>query len=163
MRALVGKVHACLAGSSIGAQPCAGTLCFHFCVSDVATMTHQAAAVAVPHCSLQQLCVPPYLLVAVTLIPLQDAAALRSLMEAETLDALLLQEHKLQETHIDKVIADAGLQGWHVTFNCSTAKKGYAGVATLCRRAALRMLRGCQSAPLSRGWLQMCAVIVDCC
>lgn len=31
------------------------------------------------------------------------------------------------------VVQLVGLQDWHVTFNCSTAKKGYSGTATLCR------------------------------
>lgn len=45
----------------------------------------------------------------------------------------VLQETKLQESHVEEVIKQVGLQGWHVTFNCSTAKKGYSGTATLCR------------------------------
>jgi exonuclease III len=45
----------------------------------------------------------------------------------------LLQETKLQESHVADVVQQVGLQDWHVTFNCSTAKKGYSGTATLCR------------------------------
>jgi exonuclease III len=45
----------------------------------------------------------------------------------------VLQETKLQESHVEEVVKQVGLQGWHVTFNCSTAKKGYSGTATLCR------------------------------
>lgn len=44
-----------------------------------------------------------------------------------------VQETKLQESHVDEVVSQLGLEGWHVTFNCSTAKKGYSGTATLCR------------------------------
>lgn len=47
--------------------------------------------------------------------------------------AAVVQETKLQESHVEEVIKQVGLQGWHVTFNCSTAKKGYSGTATLCR------------------------------
>jgi exonuclease III len=45
----------------------------------------------------------------------------------------LVQEHKLQEVHVADVVQQVGLEGWHITFNCSTAKKGYSGTATLCR------------------------------
>lgn len=49
---------------------------------------------------------------------------------------LCLQETKLQEAHVSDMIEQVGLQDWHVTFNCSTAKKGYSGTATLCRSVA---------------------------
>lgn len=47
-----------------------------------------------------------------------------------------LQETKLQEAHVSDMIEQVGLHDWHVTFNCSTAKKGYSGTATLCRSVA---------------------------
>ena len=34
---------------------------------------------------------------------------------------------------MEKIVQEPGLTDWHVTFNCSTAKKGYSGTATLCR------------------------------
>jgi hypothetical protein len=39
----------------------------------------------------------------------------------------------LQEGDVEKIVKETGLTDWHVTFNCSTAKKGYSGTATLCR------------------------------
>jgi hypothetical protein len=38
------------------------------------------------------------------------------------------------------VVEQVGLQAWHVTFNCSTAKKGYSGTATLCRWGTKKFL-----------------------
>lgn len=55
--------------------------------------------------------------------------------EKQFLLTTLLQEHKLQEVHVEDVVQQVGLEGWHLTFNCSTAKKGYSGTATLCRCA----------------------------
>lgn len=48
------------------------------------------------------------------------------------------------------VVQQVGLQDWHVTFNCSTAKKGYSGTATLCRWVQLVPLvcRGIHAAAL---------------
>lgn len=68
---------------------------------------------------------------------LQDAEAIKNVIQLEHLDALCLQEHKLQANHVEDVVKAAGLENWHVTFNCSTAKKGYSGTATLCRCVVL--------------------------
>jgi exonuclease III len=43
------------------------------------------------------------------------------------------QEHKLQEAHVQEVVRQVGLEGWHTAFNCSVAKKGYSGTATFTR------------------------------
>eukprot|EP00878_Enallax_costatus_P035708 GHUV01039909.1.p1 GENE.GHUV01039909.1~~GHUV01039909.1.p1 ORF type:complete len:259 (+),score=66.25 GHUV01039909.1:72-848(+) len=68
---------------------------------------------------------------------LQDAEAIKNVIQLEHLDALCLQEHKLQASHVEEVVKAAGLEDWHVTFNCSTAKKGYSGTATLSREKPL--------------------------
>jgi hypothetical protein len=39
----------------------------------------------------------------------------------------------VQVGDVEKIVREMGLTDWHVTFNCSTAKKGYSGTATLCR------------------------------
>lgn len=65
---------------------------------------------------------------------MQDAAALHKLVVDEQLDAICLQETKLQCAHIEDMAAAAGLQDWTIVWNCATAKKGYAGTATLCRQ-----------------------------
>lgn len=72
----------------------------------------------------------------------KDAESLRRLVEAEQLDAVCLQETKLQESHVADVVQQVGLQDWHVTFNCSTGKKGYSGTATLCRQKPLSVKCG---------------------
>jgi hypothetical protein len=41
--------------------------------------------------------------------------------------------HAVQVGDVEKIVKETGLTDWHVTFNCSTAKKGYSGTATLCR------------------------------
>ena len=51
---------------------------------------------------------------------------------------LLLQEHKLQESHcaeVDAALA-AALPGWRAHWSCSTDKKGYSGVALLAAPGA---------------------------
>ena len=68
-------------------------------------------------------------------------ANLRRIWEEERPDVLFLAEHKLQESHCEeaeaKIVEGAlggasGFQG-EVHWNCSTAKKGYSGVACILR------------------------------
>eukprot|EP00879_Flechtneria_rotunda_P028821 GHRR01031051.1.p1 GENE.GHRR01031051.1~~GHRR01031051.1.p1 ORF type:complete len:369 (+),score=113.21 GHRR01031051.1:241-1347(+) len=72
----------------------------------------------------------------------KDAAVLRELLATEQVDAICLQEHKLQADHVEATVLAAGLSDWHVTFNCSIAKKGYSGTATLCRDKPLNVQVG---------------------
>ncbi|WIA12732.1 hypothetical protein OEZ85_006370 [Tetradesmus obliquus] len=72
----------------------------------------------------------------------KDAEVLKKLVALEQLDAVCLQETKLQERDVEKIVQEAGLTDWHVTFNCSTAKKGYSGTATLCREKPLSIRVG---------------------
>lgn len=66
----------------------------------------------------------------------QDAGAISALVVAEAADVLCLQETKLQDQHCEGVEASLGLgPGWHCTWNCSQAAKGYSGTAILSRRA----------------------------
>jgi exodeoxyribonuclease III len=61
------------------------------------------------------------------------------LAEAEALDVLCLQEHKLQEgQHCEDAGAAlaAELPGWGLHWSCSTTRKGYSGTALLCRPGA---------------------------
>jgi AP endonuclease-1 len=64
-------------------------------------------------------------------------ATLRHLVDCEEVDVLMLQETKLQEQHVLGV-QDALLEvlgstsgSWRASWACSTARKGYSGVATL--------------------------------
>ncbi|KAF6251643.1 Endonuclease/exonuclease/phosphatase [Scenedesmus sp. NREL 46B-D3] len=82
----------------------------------------------------------------------KDAEALKKLVAQEQLDAVCLQETKLQVGDVEKIVKEAGLTDWHVTFNCSTAKKGYSGTATLCRPAWAPHIVCC-SEELSDVWL----------
>jgi exonuclease III len=47
-----------------------------------------------------------------------------------------LQEIKLQEKHVDDVVASLPLDGWALHWNCSADKAGYSGVAIFYRKAA---------------------------
>ena len=58
------------------------------------------------------------------------------------LQVLCLQETKLQESHVADALAGLGLPGWAATFSCSAEKKGYSGVATLCRQKPLSVVCG---------------------
>lgn len=65
--------------------------------------------------------------------------ALQKIVEDEKPDILCLNEHKLQEIHVDdmKVKLSLLLPDYPVNlqhFTCSTAKKGYSGVAILIRK-----------------------------
>jgi endonuclease/exonuclease/phosphatase family metal-dependent hydrolase len=62
-------------------------------------------------------------------------AALKAIIEKESPDVLCIQEHKLQEAHVDNAregIAEL-LPGYSQHWTCSTQKKGYAGVATFVK------------------------------
>ena len=73
----------------------------------------------------------------------EGCATLRALVDDEDVDVLLLQETKLQEIHVPAVEAQllellgggggGGASTWRVSWSCSTARKGYSGVATLWR------------------------------
>ena len=60
----------------------------------------------------------------------------RRIVDAEQPDVIALQEHKLQETHVADLTAKlrALLPEYPtVVFACSSVKKGYSGVAVLCK------------------------------
>ena len=54
---------------------------------------------------------------------------MKQLVEAENADVVCLQETKLQDKATEQMEALLGLTGWHCSWNCSTAKKGYSGTA----------------------------------
>ncbi len=58
---------------------------------------------------------------------------------------LCIQEHKLQEAKVPevKVKLEEQLPGWTSVFDCSTVRKGYAGVAMLFRPGYVWMACGC--------------------
>ncbi len=72
----------------------------------------------------------------------QDAATLSSLVQREAPDVICLQEHKLQEQHVEAVGAQLGLPGWRQHWTCSRAKLGYSGVVTLTREEPLSVSYG---------------------
>ena len=60
----------------------------------------------------------------------------RKIVDAEQPDVIALQEHKLQDAHVEDLTKKlkALLPEYPtVTFACSTVKKGYSGVAVLCK------------------------------
>lgn len=69
--------------------------------------------------------------------------ALPNLVREHGIDILCLQEHKLQETHLDDpklkirghLLEEEGYDGY---YTCSTAKKGYSGTAVFVRRRNLK-------------------------
>jgi hypothetical protein len=71
---------------------------------------------------------------------------LKLLNEKESFDVLLLQEHKLQEAHIDEIrrVLESEVFGeeWHYYWNCSTEKKGYSGVALISKTEPLSVAYG---------------------
>ena len=77
--------------------------------------------------------------------PAKDAArrdALQKLVQDEKPDVLCLNEHKLQETHVEDMKEELAslLPDYPVSlqhFTCSTAKKGYSGVAMLIRKGGV--------------------------
>ena len=68
--------------------------------------------------------------------------SLRQLVTERRTDVLLLQETKLQESNVaeveDNLLGVLGSAGgvWRAAWSCSTARKGYSGVATLWRTDA---------------------------
>ncbi|PRW45261.1 apurinic endonuclease-redox [Chlorella sorokiniana] len=72
----------------------------------------------------------------------QNVPSLPALVEAEKADVLCLQEIKLQADHCEGVLAELGLPGWHVTWNCSKDKKGYSGTAILSKDSPLSVSCG---------------------
>ncbi|EOD29172.1 hypothetical protein EMIHUDRAFT_99628 [Emiliania huxleyi CCMP1516] len=69
----------------------------------------------------------------------EGRSTLRRLVDEEGVDVLMLQETKLQESHVAEVEAAlyealGGGEAWRAAWACSTARKGYAGVSTLWRR-----------------------------
>lgn len=91
---------------------------------------------------------PPLLLQGLRALLQKDAGALTRLVAAEQPDVLCLQETKLQAEHVSdaeassKLLASAGGPFSQAHFNCSTAKKGYSGVAVFCRSPALSVAKG---------------------
>ncbi len=79
-------------------------------------------------------------------------ADLKLLNEKEAFDVVVIQEHKLQESHV------SGLQqtletdvfdnaGYHYYWNCSTDKKGYSGVAIISKTKPLSVEYGIDGLP----------------
>lgn len=68
----------------------------------------------------------------------RDAEALKNLASREEVDVLCIQEHKLQEKHVEDLQEQVlgTMEGWDVSWSCSTAKPGYSGTAILYRKAA---------------------------
>ena len=61
---------------------------------------------------------------------------LRKIVDTEQPDVIALQEHKLQEQHVADLIDQLKVllpEYPTVQFTCSTVKKGYSGVAVLCK------------------------------
>ena len=77
---------------------------------------------------------------------------LKLLSEKEAFDVMVIQEHKLQESHVSglqqtlesDVFGDAG---YHYYWNCSTEKKGYSGVAIISRTKPLSVDYGIEGLP----------------
>lgn len=65
-----------------------------------------------------------------------------ALAEAEGADVVCLQEIKLQGDHCTDIAKELNLPGWHVSWNCSTDKKGYSGTAILSRAEPLSVSSG---------------------
>jgi len=77
---------------------------------------------------------------------------LKLLYETEKFDVLAIQEHKLQESHVDdlqKTLEDDvfGGAGFHYHWNCSTEKKGYSGVAVVSKTKPLSVEYGIDGLP----------------
>ena len=68
-----------------------------------------------------------------TVPDMQNPAAIKELVEAEDADVVCLQETKMQDKAIEQMEALMGLTGWHHSWNCSTAKKGYSGTAIVSK------------------------------
>jgi exonuclease III len=68
----------------------------------------------------------------------RDEQALKNLVALEEVDVLCIQEHKLQEKHVEELEVQVlgTLDGWGVSWSCSTAKAGYSGTAILYSKAA---------------------------
>ncbi|KAL6779980.1 hypothetical protein ACKKBG_A14550 [Auxenochlorella protothecoides x Auxenochlorella symbiontica] len=74
----------------------------------------------------------------------KDPTAIASLIAREQPHVLCLQEIKLQTSHCDEELHDLLALGpeWQITWNCSTAKKGYSGTAILTRIPPLSTVCG---------------------
>lgn len=68
----------------------------------------------------------------------RDAEALKNLAALEEVDVLCIQEHKLQEKHVEELEEQVlgHMEGWGISWSCSTAKAGYSGTAILYRKDA---------------------------
>lgn len=77
----------------------------------------------------------------------QTPTALKSLASQHHADVICVQETKLQESAVDEVkcILSTHLPKWRCYFRCSTAKKGYSGVATFCREKPVAVRYGFNS------------------
>ena len=64
---------------------------------------------------------------------MQNPAAIKQLVEAEDADVVCLQETKMQDKAIEQMESLVGLSGWHHSWNCSTARKGYSGNAIISK------------------------------
>jgi exodeoxyribonuclease III len=76
---------------------------------------------------------------------------LKLLHETEAFDVLAIQEHKLQEAHVAEVQQamqqDILGDGFHYSWNCSTEKKGYSGVAIISKMKPLSVSYGVDGLP----------------
>lgn len=63
-------------------------------------------------------------------------------IERADLDILCLNEHKLQETHVEEMKGKLRQAFRYQYYNCSVRKKGYSGVAILSKTEAVRVEMG---------------------
>lgn len=87
-----------------------------------------------PHCHLQRMNA------GLRALMKRDADALKNLVTLEEVDVLCIQEHKLQEKHVEELEEQVlgTMDGWGVSWSCSTAKAGYSGTAILYRKDAFQ-------------------------
>jgi len=71
-----------------------------------------------------------------------DKDAFLKFIEPANLDILCLNEHKLQETHVDEMNGRLRQAFRYQYYNCSVRKKGYSGVAVLSKTEAIRVQMG---------------------
>lgn len=65
----------------------------------------------------------------------KEPDAIERLLSLENVDVLCLQEHKLQEKHVEDLEAQVLIDGWAACWSCSV-KPGYAGTCILYRKEA---------------------------
>lgn len=76
----------------------------------------------------------------------KEPDAIQKLVSLENVDVLCLQEHKLQEKHVEDIEAQVLIDGWAACWSCSV-KPGYSGTCILYRKDAF----DCADLSLTRG------------